>query len=206
MKNNSPDENLITGVIIDDESKRAAVLIPIIEVDGKNHVLFEVRSMKLAGQPGDVCFPGGIIEDGETALEAALREAEEEIYTPKDSFEILGPTHVFHTPGITSFPFVAKLKSYDGRFNREEVSEVFTVPLEFFMNTEPERHMLEWVRLESETFPYERIVGGRDYRWRKQRQPELFYNYEGRTIWGFTGKILYYDLVRHAVSAYGIEY
>lgn len=199
-------ENKITGVIIDDESKLAAVVIPIIKIAGKNHLLFEVRSMKLTGQPGDVCFPGGIIEENESALQAALREAEEELFIPKENFRLLGPTHVFHTPGMTTFPFVAELKSYDGRFNKDEVAETFTVPLEFFVNTQPDKYPLEWVRKDSDNFPYDLIVGGKDYKWRKQIQPELFYNYNGRIIWGFTAKIIHYSLVRHAVSAYQIEY
>lgn len=199
-------DNQITGVIIDDESKLAAVVIPMIEVDGKNHLLFEVRSMKLSGQPGDICFPGGIIEENESALDAALREAGEELFIPKEDFELIGPTHVFHAPALTTFPFVAKLKTYDGKFNKDEVSETFTVPLEFFVNTQPDKYPLEWVRKDSDTFPYDLIVGGKSYKWRKQIQPELFYNYDGRIIWGFTAKIIHYSLVRHAVPAYKIEY
>ncbi|MBQ1630012.1 MAG: NUDIX domain-containing protein, partial [Firmicutes bacterium] len=55
-----------------------AVLMPLVKVNGEICFLFEVRSQDVA-QPGDVCFPGGRIEEGETVVEAAVREAREEI-------------------------------------------------------------------------------------------------------------------------------
>ena len=42
--------------------KEFSVLIPLVEVNGETHVLFEVRSSKLRSQPGDICFPGGKID------------------------------------------------------------------------------------------------------------------------------------------------
>ena len=51
--------------------KEFAVLIPLIEEDGEVKLLFEVRSKDIR-QPGDVCFPGGKIEEGESETEAAL--------------------------------------------------------------------------------------------------------------------------------------
>ncbi len=36
-----------------------AVLLPLVEVNGDVHILFEVRSLKMRRQPGEVCFPGG---------------------------------------------------------------------------------------------------------------------------------------------------
>lgn len=55
-------------------TRACAVLVPIIYKDGEEQAVFEVRSSKLGWQPGDVCFPGGRIDDGDdSALEAALR-------------------------------------------------------------------------------------------------------------------------------------
>jgi len=198
------DCNKITGVIIDDESLKSAVIIPIVNVHGEKHVLFEVRSMKLDGQPGDVCFPGGMIEEGESPIEAAVRECCEELKITEDQIHVIGPAHIFHTFSLSCFPFVAEIKGYEGGFN-EEVSEVFTVPIDFFMNTKPEKHALEWTRLDSPDFPYDRIIGGKNYKWRNQRNYELFYDYKGRTIWGFTAKMLYYDFVRFAAEKYKLK-
>ena len=197
-------ENLMPGVIIDEECKCSAVLMPLINIDGKMHLLFEKRSMKLEGQPGDVCFPGGMIEDGETPVQAAIRECCEELLISEDQIRIIGPSPIFHNLSLSTFPFVAEIRDYNGAFNADEVSEVFAVPLKFFMETAPEKHVLEWKVQESDTFPYERIQGGKNYRWRKLLNPELFYDWHGTTIWGFTAKILYYSLIKYAVEEYGL--
>ena len=39
-----------------------AVLLPLIEVHNETHILFEVRSMSLRRQPGEICFPGGKVD------------------------------------------------------------------------------------------------------------------------------------------------
>lgn len=44
-----------------------AVLAPVVCVDGEEHLVFEVRSSKLSWQPGDICFPGGVIEKATAA-------------------------------------------------------------------------------------------------------------------------------------------
>ena len=49
------------------DGKRAfAVLVPLVEREDGLHVLYEVRALTLRHQPGEVCFPGGHIEAGET--------------------------------------------------------------------------------------------------------------------------------------------
>ena len=49
-----------------------AVLIPLIKKEDGYHVLFEVRAKHLNKQPGEVCFPGGKVEPGESTYEAAV--------------------------------------------------------------------------------------------------------------------------------------
>ena len=51
----------------------SAVLVPLIKQKGEYQVLFEVRSANLNRQPGEICFPGGRIEAGETPLAAAVQ-------------------------------------------------------------------------------------------------------------------------------------
>lgn len=55
-------------------TREHAVILPVIEKAEDLHILFEVRSQRMRRQPGEVCFPGGKIDSGETPQEAALRE------------------------------------------------------------------------------------------------------------------------------------
>ena len=67
---------------------KAAVFMPLVEADGKLSLLFEVRS-KLIGQAGEVCFPGGRIEEGESPLDAAVRETMEELELGRKAASLL---------------------------------------------------------------------------------------------------------------------
>ena len=60
-----------------DASGQYAVLVPLVEREGKLHILYEVRSQDMRRQPGEVCFPGGRIEGDETPEACAIRETEE---------------------------------------------------------------------------------------------------------------------------------
>ena len=75
-------------------ARHFAVILPVVDFGsdsgGKGpEILYEVRAKDLDRQPGEVCFPGGQIEEGETPLEAALRETEEELGICRDDIEIV---------------------------------------------------------------------------------------------------------------------
>lgn len=57
----------------------AAVVVPLVRLGEEASVILTRRSSTLRSNPGDVAFPGGRLEEGETALEAAVREAFEEV-------------------------------------------------------------------------------------------------------------------------------
>ena len=178
------------GIILQEGCRRSAVIIPLIkDVDGIK-VLFQVRSETIDRQPGDICFPGGAIQDGETPRQTAVREACEELLISPEQLDIICDCDVFHNASGIVYPFAAWLSGYDGRFSEDEVSEVFTVPLDFFKETEPVVCTSEMVRKPDQVFPYELIRGGRDYKWPRRMDKELFYGWEGRTIWGITARIL----------------
>ena len=67
------------GINGEEDMKRCSVLIPVVNIDGEDNIIFEIRNNKLNSNPGEICFPGGAIEEGETPKEAALRECFEEI-------------------------------------------------------------------------------------------------------------------------------
>lgn len=172
----------------------SSVLMPIFRTERGSELLFTKRSMELKRQPGDVCFPGGSREGGETPLDTALRETWEETGIPAENIEILGQTDFVVAPyGAVITPFVGLIKNMtvnDLKLNPDEVAEVFTVPVKFFMDTKPEAHYITISHEIPEDFPFEYIVGGKNYPWSKGRQPEYFYFYENYIIWGFTARIV----------------
>ena len=169
----------------------ASVLIPLIETPDGYELLFEVRAAGI-DQAGDVSFPGGGMETGETREQTAVREACEELLVSPSQIQLLGQSDYFATgKGRTIYACVGLLSDYHGTFSTDEVSEVFTVPLSFFLNTEPERHIAYLNEVPADDFPFDRIVGGRNYGWINGQRDILFYDYEGRTIWGITAKLVH---------------
>lgn len=170
----------------------AAVLIPLVLVDGDYHILFEKRALHLVIQPGEICLPGGGIEAGETPEQAARRETAEELLVAPEQVEKLAAMDPVTGPsGALVWPFVGLLHGYAGTFSADEVDHVFTVPLRWFLNTQPERHMTELVTVPEEDFPYELLPGGKSYRWRRKPHPVLFYRHPHAIIWGFTAGIVH---------------
>ena len=174
--------------------RHSSVLIPIFETERGYELLFCKRSMTLRRQPGDVCFPGGSREGDESAIETALRETCEEIGIEKKNIEILGQTdYVITTYGSIITPFAGLIKGVSPdrlKINPDELEETLLVPLKFFMNREPEVHYVNIHFDIPDDFPFEHIVGGRNYGWSKGRQPELFYFYRHQVIWGFTARVV----------------
>ena len=110
----------------------SAVLIPFLIRDGAYHVLYEIRAAKLRSQPGEICFPGGRIEAGETPLETAVRE-------DRGRVEIVGALDDTIGPGtIPLFTYIALLHDYQGTRSRAEVDAVFTQPLDWILANDPD--------------------------------------------------------------------
>jgi 8-oxo-dGTP pyrophosphatase MutT (NUDIX family) len=124
----------------------AAVLVPIIERE-QPMVLLTQRTAHLKEHSGQIAFPGGKIEAGETPRDAALREAEEEIGLSRGAAEPLGFLDLYMTTlGYRIVPLIARVATpFDLALNTAEVDETFEVPLAFLM--EPgnlQRHSREW--------------------------------------------------------------
>lgn len=172
------------------ECYKSAVCIPMIKKDDKVCLLFEVRSSKIKQQPGDICFPGGMLENGETYEQAAFRETVEELLIDEGQLEIIGPTDIIHLEHLIISPFAAVIHDYENTWSDVEVEHTFTVPLDFFFEHEPDMYTIDFAVSPQDEFPYERIVGGKKYRWRSRREEVYFYQYEEYTIWGLTAKII----------------
>ena len=174
-----------------DNARKSSVCIPLIKTGSCWDVLFEVRAETISGQPGDVCFPGGGIEPGESPSEAAVRECCEELLIDKTRISLIGPVDFVHSENFIVYPFAVVLSDYEGSFSPDEVGRVFRVPLDFFIKTEPERFRVDSLVRPEEKFPYERIRGGVNYQWRTRSSDQLFYEYDGTTIWGLTARIIH---------------
>lgn len=117
--------------------KCAAVLVPLIFQDNGWHVLFTRRTERVESHKGQVSFPGGACDEGETTPEqTALREAEEEIGIHPADVQVLGRLSPLIT--ISSFrvsPIVGVIPwPYAFRIASVEVARVFTIPLLWLAN------------------------------------------------------------------------
>lgn len=153
--------------------KASAVLIPLLEVDGELSVVFTRRSATLPVHPGEISFPGGHIEaDDASTLDAAMREAWEEIGLPANRCEVLGAMDDFSTvTGYRITPHVVLIRGpFEFKPLQEEVAEVLCVPWATF-DTQPADYRLEVFR-------------------KGRREHFPLYRHEGHVIWGATARIM----------------
>ena len=174
--------------------RKNAVLIPLVKTGGDLGILFEVRQSGIR-QGGEICFPGGRIEENETAEEAAVRETSEELLIPRGKIEVIAPMHTMAGPGGAKISScLGILHDYEGTFSKEEVERVFCVPLSWFASHEPRTSDAAMVVKTPEDFPYELLPGGADYPWHRIPRRFYFYESEGGVIWGITAQLLYHCL------------
>ncbi len=152
----------------------AAVLVLVIERDGKLSVLFTKRTEHLARHRGQFSFPGGVIEPQDESEEAAaLREAMEEVGLNPEDVEVIGALD--DLPGraepfiITPVLALAR-RPVTFKADRDEVERILEVPLSFLMD--PANCRTEIWERDGEYYPI------------------YFFEYEGDVIWGVTGRIV----------------
>lgn len=140
--------------------RRAAVLIPLIQVDGDWQIIYTRRADSVEHHKGQVSFPGGATDPGDDSPEAtALREAHEEIGIRPDDVRVLGRlgemvtiSNFVVTPvvGVVPWPYAFKVHTV-------EVGRVFTLPLTWLATRE---NWMEFTRAETghsviAYFPYD---------------------------------------------------
>jgi 8-oxo-dGTP pyrophosphatase MutT (NUDIX family) len=159
--------------LISGPMQRAAVLLALVERAEGLNVLFTERAAHLRHHAGQISFPGGRIESGgETPIDAALREAREEIGLEPREVAIAGSldTHVTGT-GFSVTPVVGFIGGpFLARPDPAEVTGVFEVPLRHFLAPDAV-HETHRERLGSRFRSYE-------------------FRFESRVIWGATAAIL----------------
>ncbi len=152
--------------------RASAVLIALFDGDQGAEVLLTRRAWHLRSHKGEVCFPGGRQDDGETPVQAALREAHEEVLLDPSQVMLVGELdHLATLVGGLIVPIVARL---DRRpvlsAGTSEVDRIFTTPLVDFLraDTFSEEH---WTR-DDMTFPV------------------TFFELDDETVWGATARLL----------------
>jgi len=175
-----------------EKGREAAVLIPLIAGEsGETSVLFEVRSDRLNTQPSEICFPGGGIEGEELPSETAVRETVEELIVKPEQVKLL--CEIDGTIGPSGAPiwaFAGEISDYHMTFSKEEVNEVFLVPLSWLLNTEPEAYSFSYREIPDDKFLAESVPGGDNVGKRPWVKEVPVYRYKGHVIWGATARIL----------------
>ena len=174
--------------------KHSCVLIPFVEREGRLCLLFELRSAGIS-QPGEVCFPGGRMEAGETPLQTAVREIGEELSVPEGRILYAHEYDtLIHYANMAIHTVVAQLDPQvleEIRPAENEVAEWFTIPVDWLAENEPvlyEYRILPEIR---DDFPYDIIESPDKYNWRTGKWTIPIWNYEGHCLWGMTARIVY---------------
>ena len=171
--------------------RKSAVMLLISEEADEAHLIFEVRAKTLRHQPGDICLPGGKIEENENPRDAAIRETLEELNLEPQHIEYVGEMDYFISPyGTIMYPFVAKLNKCDVTPNKGEVDHIFKVPISYFLDREPQSYEMEIGPSLKEDFPYDLVKGGKNYNFSKGTMNQYFYSYGDYVIWGFTAMVV----------------
>jgi 8-oxo-dGTP pyrophosphatase MutT (NUDIX family) len=150
----------------------AAVLVAVVDRPEPTVILTE-RLKTMRKHPGQISFPGGRIDPGDTgAIAAALREAEEEIALPASQVEVIGTADLYRT--ITGFevtPVIGVVPpGLPLRPHPDEVASLFEAPLAWLLD--PARHAIRTVELQGEERSYYEI------------------DWQGRRIWGVTAAMI----------------
>ena len=156
-------------------TRNAAVLAPLYKgPDGETRVILTRRSARLRSHAGQVAFPGGRLDDGESDLDAALRETEEEIGLPRERVRVIGQLERLTTVVSSSsiLPVVGIIEAPLPELRRApiEVERIFDVSLMELIH--PDCYHEEIWDYSDGMFPV----------W--------FFDVEDDTIWGATSRML----------------
>lgn len=188
-----------------ESSMNSAVMVLFCETDEKIYILFEKRAEGIR-QGSEISFPGGRRDKKDLSFyETALRETYEEIGLPKERVTDVRKYGTLIIPtGVVVEAYIGYVKNFsldELNLNKDEVEKILLVPLDYFLENEPS---IEYVTVQNNPFYIDKEGNKVELnvkRWglpEKYHQPWkgtprrlLFYKYDGETIWGITGEIIY---------------
>ncbi len=154
-------------------ARASAVLVPLLETPDGVSVVLTRRSDDLRNHRGEISFPGGRVEESESIVEAALREAHEEISLPPGNVRVIGQLDP-HATFVSNSMIVPVVGVVEGRpefrAQASEVSRILVVPLGDLAD-EASYHNEWWVSPRGTLNIH-------------------FFLLDDETIWGATGRIL----------------
>jgi len=170
----------------------ASVLMPLVMRD-EWQVILTQRPQTMPSHAGQIAFPGGKREEGESALQAALRETEEEIGLMATDISVIGRLPSFNaTSEYRVTPFVGIVSSQATIIpDAREVDDVFETPLSFVMNEE--NHV-----------PRDVFFKGKNHR--LYDMPYECADGVQRNIWGMTAMMMYRLYQRSFLGVFEMDY
>lgn len=155
-----------------DSFRPAAVLMAVTERHDAPGFLLLHRPSNMRAHPGQIAFPGGKIDHDETPVEAALREAWEELGIASERVRVVGPSDIYKTgSGYEITPVLAAVPAdIEINPNPTEVAQWFEAPADFVLD--PANHVERWAEWGGSLRPYYEI------------------QWQDHCIWGVTAAIL----------------
>jgi 8-oxo-dGTP pyrophosphatase MutT (NUDIX family) len=124
--------------------RASSVLVPVIIDDARPYLILTKRTAHLPNHAGQICFPGGKIDQGESVMDAALRESEEEIGLKPDQVEPLGYLSAVVAAGQFHIAPVLGVVKQSVQLSPDpgEVERIIALPLDIALNSSHYREEL----------------------------------------------------------------
>jgi len=165
------------GIPIPGEPRTAAALLLLYPHDDHWHLPLIVRGSGLRTHTGQVALPGGSVDPGESIVDAALREASEEIGVPPHTVTVVGELTPLFIPvsGYLLHPVVGLAAARpDFRLDAWEVAHLLEVPLATLQDPAIVRHEQRTRNTDEGTVVLE----------------IPFFDVAGQKVWGATAMVL----------------
>lgn len=191
-----------------------AVFVALIELEGAYHFLFQKRAKNIR-QGSEISFPGGQFDEAldENFCQTAVRETCEELGISEDCIEVIQQIdsfvgHVY----IENYLGIIHVNGLDDlNINKDEVEYVFTLPVQYFIDHEPETYGIKVRSYASEIddsgqlieyFPVKELDLPERYHhaWNDSLREVYVYRTEHGALWGITAAIVWETVKKYLLE------